>query len=210
MPLSSDVITANRFSITIDGYEIATFQELIGITSEVEASDYWSTSGDKVAVDKLPGKFKPPEITLKRGMTGSLELWSWHESVRTGTMGAARRSCSLTMFNAAGKPVGKYWLEKAWPKKMDLAGLKAGAGEALIETVVLTCEVHSAGGALSVATLETQRAANDALPTLTRASWPNPVDFWYARSSATCWLAAALPQSRASRGRVVAPSLASL
>jgi len=73
-------------------------------------------------------------------MNGSLELWAWHEAVRVGTMGAARRSCTLTMFNAEGKPVAKYWLEKAWPTKMDLAGLKAGASEALIETVTSTCE----------------------------------------------------------------------
>jgi hypothetical protein len=34
------VITANRFSITIDGYEIATFAELAGIIAEVEPADY--------------------------------------------------------------------------------------------------------------------------------------------------------------------------
>jgi phage tail-like protein len=135
-----DLITANRFVITIDGYEIATFAELSGIVAEVEPSEYWETSGDQVQVNKLPGKLKPPTITLRRGMTGSLELWSWHEAVRQGTMGAARRSCSLTMINAEGKPVGKYWLEKAWPSKMELAGLKAGASEALMETVTLTCE----------------------------------------------------------------------
>jgi phage tail-like protein len=74
-------------------------------------------------------------------MTGSLELWSWHEAARKGTMGgAARRSCSIIMYNAEGKPVGKYYLENAWPSKMDFAGLKAGASEALIETVTLTCE----------------------------------------------------------------------
>ena len=134
------VITANRFAIVIDGYEIAVFSELSGINSEVDASEYWESSGDAVAVNKLPGKFKPPTVTLKRGMNGSLELWSWHEAARKGTMGAARRSCSLIMDNAEGKPVGKYWLEKAWPIKMELAGLKAGAGEALIETVTLTCE----------------------------------------------------------------------
>ena len=44
------------------------------------------------------------------------------------------------MYNAVGKPVGKYWLEQAWLSKMELAGLKAGASEALIETVTLTCE----------------------------------------------------------------------
>jgi phage tail-like protein len=140
MTQPADVITANRFAIVIDGYEIAVFSEMSGINAEVEPSEYWETSGDTIAVNKLPGKVKPPTVTLKRGMNGSLELWSWHESVRQGTMGAARRSCSLIMYNAEGKPVAKFWLEKAWPSKMDLAGLKAGAGEALIETVTLTCE----------------------------------------------------------------------
>ena len=133
-------ITANRFAIVIDGHEIAVFSELSGIITEVEAPEYWEAGGDAIMVNKLPGKLKPPTITLRRGMTGSLELWSWHEAVRKGTMGAARRSCSLIMYTAEGKPVGKYWLEKAWPAKMELAGLKTGASEALIETVTLTCE----------------------------------------------------------------------
>ena len=133
-------ITSNRFSIVIDGYEIATFSELSGIVSELELSEYWETSGDATQLNKLPGKFKPPTVALKRGMTGSLELWSWHESARKGTMAAARRSCSLIMYDPEGKPVGKYWLEKAWPTKLELAGLKAGATEALMETVTLTCE----------------------------------------------------------------------
>ena len=77
---------------------------------------------------------------LPRGMNGSLELWSRYEAVREGTMSAARRSCSLTMFNSEGKPVAKYWLEKAWPSKIDVSGLKAGASDALIETVTLTAE----------------------------------------------------------------------
>jgi phage tail-like protein len=140
MTQPSDVITANRFAIVIDGYEIAVFAELSGITVEVEPPEYWESTGTAVEVNKLLGKIKPPTITLKRGMSGSLELWSWHEAVRKGNMAAARRSCSLVMYNAEGKPVGKYWLEKAWPSKLDLAGLKAGAGEALMETVTLVCE----------------------------------------------------------------------
>ncbi len=136
----SDGITANRFSITVDGYEIASFSELLGVVEEVEPSEYWQASGDGTPVSKLPGKQKPPTITLKRGMNGSLELWSWHEAVRNGNMAAARKSCSLTMFNSEGKPVAKFWLEQAWPTKIELAGLKAGASEALLETVTLTAE----------------------------------------------------------------------
>ena len=74
------VITANRFALVIDGYEIAAFSELSGINSEMESSEYWETSGDTTAVNKLPGKFKPPTVALRRGMTGSLELWSWQEA----------------------------------------------------------------------------------------------------------------------------------
>jgi phage tail-like protein len=134
-----DVISATRFSITIDGYEIASFSELTGITTEVEPAEYVETP-TAPAVSKLPGKVKPPTIVLKRGVNGSLEMWSWHEAVLRGNMSAARRSCSLTMYNAEGKPMARYYLEKAWPSKMELAGLKAGASEALMETVTLTCE----------------------------------------------------------------------
>ena len=136
----SDPITATRFSLTIDGFEIASFTELVGIASDIEPSEYWESKGDSVQVKKLPGKAKPPTVTLKRGMNGSLELWAWHEAVRTGSMSAARKSCSLTMFNAEGQPVARYWLEKAWPSSMDLAGLKVGASEALVETVTLTAD----------------------------------------------------------------------
>lgn len=140
MTKPQDTITANRFAIVIDGYEIASFAELSGIVAEVEPSGYWETIDSETTVAKLPGKQKPPAVTLKRGMNGSLELWAWHEAVRKGTMAAARRSCSLIMYNTEGKPVAKYWLEKAWPSKIELAGLKAGASEVLMETVTLVCE----------------------------------------------------------------------
>jgi len=87
-----------------------------------------------------PGKLKPPTVTLKRGKNGSMELWAWHESVRKGAMDAARRSCSLIMYNAAGTPVAKYWLEKAWPSKLEISAMKAGASEVMYETVTLVCE----------------------------------------------------------------------
>jgi phage tail-like protein len=136
----SDPISASRFSLVVDGVQIATFSELSGMSSDIEASEYWETKGDAVNVKKVAGKTHPPTVTLKRGMNGSLELWSWHEAVRTGSLAAARRSCSLVMSNAEGQVVARYWLEKAWPSKIELAGLKAGASEALMETVTLTAE----------------------------------------------------------------------
>jgi phage tail-like protein len=128
-----DALTAARFSLTIDGYEIAAFSELVGITSEVEAPPADAT------LKKLPGKRTPPTVTLKRGMTSSMELSAWHEAALAGNAAAAK-SASLVMYDATGKPVARYHLEHAWPSKLEIGALKAGASEVLYETVTLTAE----------------------------------------------------------------------
>jgi phage tail-like protein len=133
----SDVLTAARFSITVDGYSIASFSELVGIASEVEPLD----SADQVVdTRKLPGRRKPPTVTLRRGQTSELELWAWHEAVVSGDVAAGRKDCTLVMYAVDGKPVARYYLEHAWPSKLEVGALKAGPAEALYETVTLVCE----------------------------------------------------------------------
>ena len=137
---TQDAITAARFSITIDGYEIASFSELTGITTSVEVVDYIESSDKEVILKKLPGKRNPPTLVLKRGKNNSMELWTWHEAVLMGDMMAARKSCSLVMYNVDGKPVARYHLEHAWPAKIEVTALKAGASEVLSEQVTIVCE----------------------------------------------------------------------
>jgi phage tail-like protein len=135
-----DAITAARFSIVIDGYQIASFSELVGITTEVEPVELLESSDTEVLLKKLPGKRKPPTLTLKRGKNNSMELWLWHEAVLMGDIIAARKSCSLVMYATDGTPVARYHLEMAWPSKLEVGALKAGASEVLMETVTLVCE----------------------------------------------------------------------
>jgi len=113
---------------------------LQGITTSVEVVDQMESSDKEIILKKLPGKRNPPTIVLKRGKNASMELWSWHESVLAGDMLAARRSCSLVMYAADGKPVARYHMEHAWPAKIEIGALKAGASEVLMETVTLVCE----------------------------------------------------------------------
>jgi phage tail-like protein len=135
-----DAITAARFSIVIDGYQIASFSELIGISTEVEPVELLESTKKEVMLKKLPGKKKPPTLTLKRGKNQSMELWLWHEAVLMGDIVAARKSCSLVMYSTDGTPVARYHLEMAWPSKLEVGGLKAGASEVLYETVTIVCE----------------------------------------------------------------------
>jgi phage tail-like protein len=136
----NDALTAARFSITIDGYEIASFSELSGITTEVESVDFLESTDKEVVFKKLPGRRRPPTLVLKRGKNNGMELWAWHEAVLLGDIVAARKSCSLVMYNYDGKPVARYHLTDAWPNKLEVGALKAGASEVLMETVTIVCE----------------------------------------------------------------------
>ncbi|GGS37610.1 MULTISPECIES: phage tail protein [Actinokineospora] len=136
----NDALTAARFSITIDGYEIASFSELQGITTEVEPVELMESTDKEVVLKKLPGKTKPATLVLKRGKNSSMELWAWHEAVLAGDIVAARKSCSLVMYGTDGKPVARYHLEHAWPSKLEIGALKAGSSEVLMETVTIVSE----------------------------------------------------------------------
>lgn len=136
-----DAIAASRFSITIDGYEIAQFSELAGLTTEVEVIDFMhNSSGGSSVLRKLPGKAKPPTIVLRRGKDTSMELWSWHEAVRHGGAELARRSGSIVMYAADGTPVARYHFHDGWPAKIAISPMKAGAAEVLMEEVTIVCE----------------------------------------------------------------------
>jgi hypothetical protein len=73
-------------------------------------------------------------------MSQSMELSAWHEAVIQGNIVAARKSAGLVMYDSDGKPVARYHLENAWPSKIELGGLKAGANEVLMETVTIVAE----------------------------------------------------------------------
>jgi phage tail-like protein len=138
---AADPLVAARFSITIDGVEIAQFSELVELSSGIDPSDLrlGLDEKDKLFLKKLPGKRKPPTVTVKRGKTRDLAVFEWHhDALLRGAQ--ARRSCTLTMYATDGQATAKYYLENAWPSKIEISGLKAGASEVLYETVTLTCE----------------------------------------------------------------------
>jgi phage tail-like protein len=125
-------VTATSFGLTVDGVEIGQFAELGGIISEAELPDLTGR-----LLQKLPGKRKPPTVTLRRGLTTDMGVFAWHQSVMEGRLDEARKSATLTIFDSTGNAVARYHLENAWPSKVEISTLKAGASEVLYETVTL-------------------------------------------------------------------------
>jgi phage tail-like protein len=130
---------AARFSITVDGYEVASFAELQGITTTVTPIEFLKSS-DQTILQKSPSTRTPPTVTLKHGRATSMELWAWHEAALMGNMSAARRSASLAVYAYERDPVLRYNLEQAWPSKLEMGGLKAGTTELMMESITIAYE----------------------------------------------------------------------
>jgi phage tail-like protein len=81
-----------------------------------------------------------PRVSLARRHDNDLNVFAWHQSIVEGQIEAARKNCTLTVFDAEGRPEGRYRLTMAWPIKVEVGPGHVGAEEALIESVTLMCD----------------------------------------------------------------------
>jgi phage tail-like protein len=72
-----------------DGAE-AGFQEVSGVGMEVTVSEYRTGNSRENSVMKITGLNKATDVTLKRGVIGSLSLYNWLHQIRNGDQGALR------------------------------------------------------------------------------------------------------------------------
>lgn len=68
----------------------AGFQEVSGIGMEVTVSEYRNGNSKENSVMKITGMNKSTDVTLKRGVIGSLDLYQWLHQIRNGDQGALR------------------------------------------------------------------------------------------------------------------------
>ena len=68
----------------------AGFQEVSGIGMEVTVTEYRNGNERENQVRKITGLAKYANITLKRGVIGSLSLYKWLDQIRNGDQSATR------------------------------------------------------------------------------------------------------------------------
>jgi len=74
---------------TTDGPQ-AGFQEVSGIGMEVTVAEYRNGNEKENAVRKITGLNKSTDVTMKRGVIGSLNLYQWLDQIRNGNQTALR------------------------------------------------------------------------------------------------------------------------
>ena len=68
----------------------AGFQEVSGIGMEVTVSEYRTGNHKENSVMKITGLNKATDVTLKRGVIGSLTMYQWLNDIRNGDQKAFR------------------------------------------------------------------------------------------------------------------------
>jgi phage tail-like protein len=95
---------------------------------------------------QLIGPMKFSQVTLKRGMTSNLQLWTWMALAGKGTVATA--SGTITMWDTDATPVIKFGLGGCLPVRMRAPSLNAREGVLAIEELALvyqTLTISAAG-----------------------------------------------------------------
>ncbi|HEY3452970.1 MAG TPA: phage tail protein [Bryobacteraceae bacterium] len=123
---------------TISGPEAA-FCEVILPGISIDVTEY-RTGGDKEnGVTKLAGLARYPDVTLRRGVVGSLDLYKWIDDVRNGSPNS-RRTVTIQLLAEDRTPVLTWKLLRAWPSKLAGPDLNAKGTDVAMEELVLSYE----------------------------------------------------------------------
>ena len=122
-----------------EGTIIGGFSDVSGLGTEVKYSEYRNGNERFNTVRKVPNTHSVDDVTLKRGLVGSDDLWAWLRGVRDGTADA--RNVIIQLLDEARRPVVTWSLRNAQPKKWTGPTLAAkGGGEVSMEELSLVHE----------------------------------------------------------------------
>ena len=124
-----------QFHLEIAGVSVAQFTEVSGLSMERDVKAV-PQGGMNDHVQMLPGPVKYMDITLKRGLTYSYDLWVWFQQ-GLYDLKVERKSGSIFQMDKSGQRIRQWDVQEAFPKKYSISDLNAGSGTALIETLVL-------------------------------------------------------------------------
>lgn len=117
------------------------FSEVSGLNTEITVAEYRSGNDAVNHVRKVPGVHKTGDVTLKRGVMGTQNLYTWIDSVRTGDIDLAKRTVTITLLSEKREPVMTWKLINAMPLKWTGPQLSAKGGtDVAIEEFVLSVE----------------------------------------------------------------------
>ena len=122
-----------KFRVEIEGIQVAGFADATIPDSTTESVDYREGT-DLPHQRKLSGLTEYASITLKKGITDSMDLYNWKKQVEDSGAINARKSISLILIDEEGNDKAQWNILEAWPTKYDSSDFSAKANDVVIET----------------------------------------------------------------------------
>jgi phage tail-like protein len=118
----------------------AGFQEISGIGMEVTVAEYRNGNEKENSVRKITGLNKSTDVTMKRGVIGSLTLYNWLNQIRNGDQ-SALRTITIQLQNEDHTAAVQTWkLLRARITKHTSGPLNAKGTDVAMEELVVAYE----------------------------------------------------------------------
>jgi phage tail-like protein len=128
-----------RFRLEINGITQAGFSEVTVADTTTDPVEY-REGNEPPVFRKLSGLTKYGNITLKWGITDSMDLYNWRQSVIDSGAEGTRRDMSIIMLDDTGEDKARWNVVRAWPTKYDPPDFNAKGNEVAIETLEIVHE----------------------------------------------------------------------
>lgn len=115
------------------------FTEVTGLDVETEIIEYREGSSREYHSQKMPGRQKFANVTLKRGVLPlDNEFFTWWNSASLNKVD--RRDLTISLLNEKHEPTMTWRVKNAWPAKIAGTDLKADGNEVAVNTLELAHE----------------------------------------------------------------------
>ena len=104
-----------NYDVTIDGKAVGGFSEVSAPDVSSDPIEYREGNFAVNTVGKQPGLVKYGNVTLKWGMTDSMELYNWMKEVEGGTVN--RKTVVISLRDDKQAEIAKWTIISAWPTK---------------------------------------------------------------------------------------------
>ena len=112
-----------------------------GLDSETSVIEHKAIDDKgRPVVRKVPGELKWSNITLKRGVDETLDIWKWRDMVIQKGPDEARTNGNVALIDYSGSTIATWSFDQGWPIKYTGATLNAGGNEVAVEEIQICHE----------------------------------------------------------------------
>lgn len=126
-----------RFRVEIEGIQQAGFREVSGYNASLDVVEY-REGNETITPRKLPGLAKYGNISLKWGVTDSMDMYKWMEDCIAGKV--TRKTVTIIAIDEEGSDVATWQVIEAWPARYVAPDWNATASAVAIEALELAHE----------------------------------------------------------------------